>query len=174
MAGYRALSIVDFGMAMTDTSPVQPSNPTASASSASDATTTGVGGALHGLGGAQQTTGVAASATTSVSGHDPLRDVGVFHRATPAVSERPDIPTIPTSIAIEATTDRLEIAGVVVTKISSIAVLKAACEYLAVSQSGSKAKLWSRIIATVDRQRILEETQLSTQICAAGGTSWRR
>ena len=32
---------------------------------------------------------------------------------------------------------------------------------LAVSQSGSKAKLWSRIIATVDRQRILEETQLS-------------
>ena len=90
-----------------------------------------------------------------------MRDVGEFHRATPAVSESPDIPTIPTSIAIEATTDRLEIAGVVVTKNSSIAVLKAACEYLAVSQSGSKAKLWSRIIATVDRQRILEETQLS-------------
>ena len=106
-------------------------------------------GALHGLGGAQQTTGVAASATTSVSRHDPVRDVGAFHRATPAVSERPDIPTIPTSIAIEATTDRLEIAGVVVTNNS---FLKAACEYLAVSQSGSKAKLWSRIIATVDRQ----------------------
>ena len=55
----------------------------------------------------------------------------------------------------------MEIAGVVVTKDSSIAVLKAACEFLAVSQSGSKVKLWRRIIATVDRQRILEETQLS-------------
>ena len=42
-----------------------------------------------------------------------------------------------------------------------ISGLKAACDYLAVSQSGSKAKLWKRIIATVARQRILEETQLS-------------
>ena len=64
----KVVSIVDFGMAMTDTSPVQPSNPTASASCASDAATTGVGGALHGLGGAQQTTGVAASATTGTKG----------------------------------------------------------------------------------------------------------
>ena len=169
----QVVSIVDFGMTMTDTSPVQPGNPTASASSVSDVPMTGAGGALHGLGGAQQMTGVAASATTSVSKHDPVRDVGKFHRATPAVAERPDIPTIPTSIAIEATTDRLEIAGVVVTKNSSIAVLKAACEYLAVSQSGSKAKLWSRIIAAVDRQRILEETQLSVPALTGDSTQPR-
>ena len=116
---------------------------------------------MHGLGGAQQTTSVLSSGATTGSRHDPVRDVGTFHRANPEVSDRPAIPTIPTSIAIEATQDRLEIAGVVVTKDSSIAVLKAACEFLAISQSGSKAKLWRRIIATVDRQRILEETQLS-------------
>ena len=104
----QVVSIVDFGMAMTDTSPVQPSNPTASASSVSDVPMTGAGGALHGLGGAQRMTGVTASATTSVSKHDPVRDVGKFHRATSAVPEGPDIPTIPTSIAIEATTDRLD------------------------------------------------------------------
>ena len=172
MLSKQVVSIVDFGMAMTDTSPVQPGNPTASASSVSDVPMTGTGGALHGVGGAQQMTGVAASATTSDGKHDPVRDVGKFHRATPAVPERPDIPTIPTSIAIEATTDRLEIAGVVVTKNSSIAVLKAACEYLAVSQSGSKAKLWSRIIATVDRQRILE-TQLSVPALTGDSTQPR-
>ena len=85
---------------------------------------------MHGLGGAQQTTSVLSSGATTGSRHDPVRDVGTFHRANPEVFDRPAIPTIPTSIAIEATQDRLEIAGVVVTKDSSIAVLKAACEFL--------------------------------------------
>ena len=155
------VSIVDFGMVMSGVSAVQPVIPEASASSGGGSAMTDSGGALHGLGGAQQTTSVLSSGATTGSRHDPVRDVGTFHRANPEVSDRPAIPTIPTSIAIEATQDRLEIAGVVVTKDSSIAVLKAACEFLAVSQSGSKAKLWRRIIATVDRQRILEETQLS-------------
>ena len=57
-----------------------------------------------------------SSGATTGSRHDPVRDVGTFHRANPEVSDRPAIPTIPTSIAIEATQDRLEIAGVVVTK----------------------------------------------------------
>ena len=155
------VSIVDFGMVMSGVSAVQPVIPEASASSGGGSAMTDSGGALHGLGGAQQTTSVLSSGATTGSRHDPVRDVGTFHRANPEVPDRPAIPTIPTSIAIEATQDRLEIAGVVVTKDSSIAVLKAACEFLAVSQSGSKAKLWRRIIATVDRQRILEETQLS-------------
>ena len=155
------VSIVDFGMAMSGVSAVQPVIPAASASSGGGSAMTDSGGALHGLGGAQQATGDASSGTASSNRHDPIRDVGTFHRANLEVLDRPVIPTIPTSIAIEATQDRLEIAGVVVTKDSSIAVLKAACEFLAVSQSGSKAKLWRRIIATVDRQRILEETQLS-------------
>ena len=155
------VSIVDFGMVMSGVSAVQPVIPEASASSGGSSAMTDSGGTLHGLGGAQQTTSVLSSGATTGSRHDPVRDVGTFHRANPEVSDRPAIPTIPTSIAIEATQDRLEIAGVVVTKDSSIAVLKAACEFLAISQSGSKAKLWRRIIATVDRQRILEETQLS-------------
>lgn len=54
---------------------------------------------------------------------------------------------------------RLTIAGVEVTGNSCIAVLKAACHVLEVSQSGSKAKLWNRILAAVDRGKILEEKQ---------------
>ena len=50
----------------------------------------------------------------------------------------------------------MTIAGVEVTKDSSIVVLKAACEYMAISQSGSKAKLWRRLVSTVDKQKILE------------------
>ena len=38
---------------------------------------------------------------------------------------------------------------------------KNACSFLQVSQSGSKSKLWSRIVATLDKQLILEEKELS-------------
>ena len=44
---------------------------------------------------------------------------------------------------------------------SSISVLKAACSFLQVSQAGSKKKLWSRILATLDKQAILAETELA-------------
>ena len=53
------------------------------------------------------------------------------------------------------------IAGVEVNRTSSISVLRAACQFLEVSQSGSKAKLWNRILAAVDRGKILEEKQLA-------------
>ena len=55
----------------------------------------------------------------------------------------------------------MTIGGVEVTRDSSILVLKAACEYMAISQSGSKAQLWKRLVSTVDKQKILEETQLA-------------
>ena len=69
---------------------------------------------------------------------------------------------IPRSMAIEPSEDSVTVAGVVVTKTSSIAVLKAACTYLQVSLSGSKQKLWSRILATLDKQAILAERELAT------------
>lgn len=53
------------------------------------------------------------------------------------------------------------IAGVEVTKDSSTVVLKAACEYMSISQSGSKVKLWRRLVSAVDKEKIPEETQLA-------------
>ena len=47
-------------------------------------------------------------------------------------------------------------------KTSAISVLKAACRYLQVSQSGSKAKLWNRILETLDKQAINAERELAT------------
>ncbi len=44
------------------------------------------------------------------------------------------MPVVPTSIAVDASADRMTIAGVEVTKGSSIVVLKVACENMAVSQ----------------------------------------
>ena len=41
-------------------------------------------------------------------------------------------------------------------------------EYMAVSQSGSKSKLWKRLVSTVDKQKILEETQLATTSLGEG------
>ena len=52
---------------------------------------------------------------------------------------------IPQSIAIQPSRSNVKIAGVDVSNNSSSAVLKAACEYLQVSQSGSKQKLWNRM-----------------------------
>ena len=70
-------------------------------------------------------------------------------------------PLIPTSVAVEASSGGMTIAGVEVTRDSSIVVLQAACEYMAISQSGSKAKLWKRLVSTGDKQKILGETQLA-------------
>ena len=56
---------------------------------------------------------------------------------------------------------KVEHCGVQVERDSSIAVLRAACSFLQVSQSGSKAKLWSRVVATLDKKMILEEKELS-------------
>ena len=65
------------------------------------------------------------------------------------------------SVAVQQTRDVVTVAGVQVTKDSSIAVLRAACSFLQVSQSGSRSKLWSRVVATLDKQLILEEKELS-------------
>jgi hypothetical protein len=68
---------------------------------------------------------------------------------------------VPESVAVQQNRDVVTVAGVQVTKDSAITVLRAACSFLQVSQSGSKSKLWSRIVATLDKQLILEEKELS-------------
>ena len=68
---------------------------------------------------------------------------------------------VPESVAVQQNRDVVTVAGVQVTKDAAISVLRAACGFLQVSQSGSKSKLWSRIVATLDKQLILEEKELS-------------
>eukprot|EP00435_Cladocopium_sp_Y103_P016385 s4405_g4.t1 len=68
---------------------------------------------------------------------------------------------LPRTLAIEPNPDSVQVAGVAVHRSSAIAVLKAACGYLQVSQSGSKQKLWNRILATLDKQAINAERELA-------------
>ena len=79
--------------------------------------------------------------------------------------EQPDVamdgPALPQTVAAEANRSMVKIAGVEVFWNSSIAVLKAACSFLQVSQAGSKQKLWRRILGTLDKQAILAETELA-------------
>ena len=83
------------------------------------------------------------------------------HLQSSDVQQQQRQPEVPTSIAIQPTRDNITIAGVTVSEQSTIAVLRAACSHLQVSQSGSKAKLWQRILSTIDKQQILGETQIA-------------
>ena len=140
------VSVADFGMVLTSTT-------VGSAAESSEVTAVDVtmptatsGGAEHALGGAQQR--VSPTMTASSSAPDAKR-------------QHQNMPNVPTSVAIEPFADRMTIAGADISRNSSIGVLKAACHFLEVSQSGLKAKLWDRIVSAVDRGKILEEKQLA-------------
>ena len=140
------LSVADFGMVLTSTtvgSAAECSEVTAVDATMPAATS---GGAEHALGGAQQR----LSPTMTVSSSAP-----------DATRQRQSMPNVPTSVAIKPFADRMTIAGVDISRNSSIAVLKAACHFLEVSQSGSKAKLWDRLVSAVDRAKILGGKQLA-------------
>ena len=158
----KILSLVDFGMVMISLAVAEQSGSSATAPAEPDVEMTGRAGdgTSHGRGGAQQH-GVGGAQQQSTTAHRSV---------TPTASNGGprDVPVVPTSIAVDAPADRMTIAGVEATKDSSIVALKAACEYMAVSQSGSKAKLWRRLISTVDKQKILEETQLAVASLGEG------
>ena len=138
------VSVADFGMVLTSTtagSAADSSEPGATSDVAMPATTSG---AEHGLGGAQRSLSPTMTVSSSNEG---------------ATQPRQARPIASTSVAIEPFADRMTIAGVDISRNSSIAVLK--CHFLEVSQSGSKAKLWDRIVAAVDCGKILEEKQLA-------------
>ena len=65
------------------------------------------------------------------------------------------------ALAILPSRTSVKIAGVDVSNSSASAMLKAACEYLQVSQSGSKQKMWNRILGALDRQAIQAERELA-------------
>lgn len=60
--------------------------------------------------------------------------------------------------------DAVEIEGVRIVPTSTSMVLKAACQCLGLSQSGSKAKLWRRIISHADKERLQAAQDIATQV----------
>eukprot|EP00438_Fugacium_kawagutii_P010149 Skav210169 [mRNA] locus=scaffold483:65166:67665:- [translate_table: standard] len=79
------------------------------------------------------------------------------------VVANPGLTSVPTTINVEAGVEKsgLTIAGVTVFPDSSIALLRASCKHLEISQSGGKLKLWNRIVAHLDKQKLLAETELA-------------
>ena len=140
------VSVVDFGMVVTTPTVDVAAGSSDAMETTEPAVSATAGGAEHGLGGAQQQQHVEPAVPVSR-------------------------PAVPTSVAIQPSADTMMIAGVEVNRTSSISVLRAACQFLEVSQSGSKAKLWNRILAAVDRGKILEEKQLAEAALLEGSHS---
>ena len=76
----------------------------------------------------------------------------------------PQLPVIPLRLEPQELDEAIEIAGVRILPTSSNATLKAACVYLQISKSGSKSKLWARIAACIDKQKIHDAVQASEQM----------
>ena len=128
------MSVADFGMVITETIGVE------SGASGSD--------------------GVHTAPMGTPSSVEPMEVVEV-----PVQVESQDGSTqfdMPQTVAIQPNMSSVKIAGVTVERDSAISVLKAACGYLQVSQSGSKQKLWNRILATLGKQAINAERELAS------------
>ena len=67
--------------------------------------------------------------------------------------------TVDATLGIQS--EGVTIAGVKVFPTSSIALLRASCKNLEISQSGSKHKLWNRILAHLDKLKVLEEVEIA-------------
>ena len=85
----------------------------------------------------------------------------------PAAPDRPVRMDIPASLAVHrddghGATNGITIAGVTVYPNSAISVLRAACHYLEISQSGSKSKLWQRILSTLDKRKMAAEIEAAS------------
>ena len=64
--------------------------------------------------------------------------------------------------------DAVVLEGIRVLPTSSAATLKAACTYLGISQGGSKVKMWNRIQAYMDKQRLEAAQQIAVQVREEG------
>ena len=85
----------------------------------------------------------------------------------PAAPARPVRMDIPASLAVHrddghGATNGITIAGVTVYPNSAISVLRAACHYLEICQSGSKSKLWQRILSTLDKRKMAAEIEAAS------------
>ena len=114
------------------------------------------------VGSSGDASGSAERPAVASTGVEPMQDVAVSTLAVATEERRDSIGVaLPQTIAVEPSPNTVQIAGVTVNKTSAISVLKAACGYLQVSQSGSKAKLWRRILDTLDKQAINAERELA-------------
>jgi hypothetical protein len=109
----------------------------------------------------QQVQGGAQSSSSSTVAQAP-QDVQMSDALQPHATDAQRSSEIP--VTINATggvqSAGVTIAGITVTPSSSIALLRASCKYLEISQSGSKSKLWNRIIGHLDKLKILEEVEI--------------
>ena len=153
----------DFGMIMADAAPQQHV-----VAQSSDAQVVAPDVPMEGAGGANANANANAdanaNANSSSSGNSGLAPSDAVQ--TPAQPSANG--AIPVSIAVQhdLAESGVTIAGVQIYPTSAIAVLRAACKHLKISQSGSKSKLWQRILAFLDQQRILAESKLSSEVLA--------
>ena len=77
-------------------------------------------------------------------------------------------PELPQRQELVIKDDCIELEGVRVLPTSTIAVLNAACQYLGIKQGGSKSKLWNRINAKVDADRLMVAKEVAQQAQADG------
>ncbi len=124
----------------------------------SSSSTAGAPGAA--VGGGVEPHGVAEGGDVAMDGGQGAQE------GQQLVNPDPQLPAIPPRQEPQELDNAVEIAGVRVLPSSSIATLKAACEYLQISKSGSKAKLWSRISACIDKQKLHDAVQASAQMKA--------
>ena len=72
-------------------------------------------------------------------------------------------PSCPRGRSLVVKDDCIELEGIRVLPTSTIAVLNAACQYLGIKQGGSKLKIWNRISAKVDADRLTVAKEIAQQ-----------
>lgn len=75
-------------------------------------------------------------------------------------AQRPELPQRQELVVKD---DCIELEGIRVLPTSTIAVLNAACQYLGIKQGGSKSKIWNRISAKVDADRLTVAKEIAQQ-----------
>eukprot|EP00435_Cladocopium_sp_Y103_P058316 s3048_g20.t1 len=105
----------------------------------------------------------AAQSTSSSSGARASQDVQMSEKVQPSSTVGQPHGSIPQTIDVSSGVESagVTIAGIKVVPTLSIALLRASCKYLEISQSGSKSKLWNRIIGHLDKLKVLEEVEIA-------------
>ena len=78
------------------------------------------------------------------------------------------VPELPLRQELAVQDDAVVLEGIRVLPTSSAATLRAACTYLGISQGGAKVKMWNRIQAYMDKQRLEAAQQIAVQVREEG------
>ena len=120
-----------------------------------------IGFVVKDIEGDEQAAGSAAAPVAPAAPEMAVDQEGEGRQEGGDVERRADLPERQELVPLE---DAVEIEGVRVLPTSSSIVLKAACKCLGLSQSGSKAKMWRRIISHVDKERLQAAQDIATQV----------